>query len=110
MCLPLEGHLQRKLQNARIIRVCNRAKTGRIYAVGWVVVAGVGKIRMVESVEELTAQLRMPALSEREVLEDSHVPIEQPRPDDRALAHIPHRTGGWQRESVGIQPVHARGA
>lgn len=64
-------------------------------------------VHMVESVEELGAELHLHPLAHTELLGGAHIPVEGSRPTEVPLAPISERTWGRKRELRPIQPAPA---
>jgi len=99
----LKDYLQSQLPNPGITSTCDASEGAGIYAAARVI-----KIRAIEYVKELRPKLNLVAFAEGKVLEKSHVPRHQTRPDQSVLAYVPKRAYRRKRERLTIQKINAR--
>src|SRR5205085_10617207 len=104
----LEDQFQRQLADSRIVRRANAAEAAVAHRIHLVILIRLLEIHAVEDVEELRAELKAPALPQRNVFKKSHVPGRLAGETKTAFAGVPELTERRQRERCGIDVIHAR--
>src|SRR5581483_1018358 len=104
----LEDHFERQLADSGIVRRADAAEAGAADCVYLVALVRLLEVYTVENVEKLRAELQLPALAQRDVLEQAHVPGRLAGEAETCFAGVAELAQRGQYERRWINVVHAR--